>query len=96
LEKSIKQKFVDVSTIPVKIKKRHQEWLELFKAIPPGKAWVVTEEEAGVKAVSIKSIVNRFVDNGELPKTYKAMQRTAKNGKVTVYIANTAKTEETP
>ena len=93
MEKASKMKLIDESAIPGKIKTRHGEWLELLKAIPRGKAWVVTEEEAGVKAVSIKTIVNRLVETGELPKSYKAMQRT-KGGKVTIYVVNSAEGTE--
>ena len=86
----MKFKLIDEDTIPGKVKKRHGEWLEMLKAIPRGKAWVATEEEAGVKAISVKTIVNRLVETGELPKSYKAIQRT-KNGKITIYVINSAK-----
>lgn len=88
-------KLIDEKEIPGRIKKKGGEWLQVFLKIPKGKAWVVTEEEAGVKATSIKTIVNRLKDIGELSKNYKAIQRTIK-GKITVYVINSAEgTEKT-
>lgn len=80
-------KLIDEKAIPGRIKKKAGEWLEILLNIPAGKAWVITEEEAGVKATSIKTMVNRLKDIGQLPKNYKAIQRTVR-GKVTVYIIN--------
>lgn len=85
-------KLIDEKAIPGRIKKKAGEWLEIIQKIPAGKAWVLTEEESGVKAVSIKTMVNRLKDVGQLPKNFKAIQRTVR-GKVTVYIINSA--EET-
>lgn len=94
--KQKKMQIIDEKDVPVRIKRKSAEWLEMFLKIPKGKAWVLTEEEAGVKAVSIKSIVNRLKAIGELPDSYKAAQRTGKDGKVTVYVLNSAEdTEET-
>ena len=87
---------IDEKDVPVRIKRKSAEWLEMFLKIPKGKAWVVTEKEAGVKAVSIKAIVNRLKAIGELPDSYRAAQRTGKDGKVTVYVLNSTEgTEET-
>jgi hypothetical protein len=93
LEKASRMKLIDEKAIPGRIKKKAGEWLELLKSIPKGKAWVITEEEAGVKATSIKTMVNRLIDIGELPSNYKAIQRT-KGGKVTIYVINSAEGTE--
>lgn len=93
MEKSAKMKLVDEKAIPGRIKKKAGEWLEMLLAIPAGKAWVITEEEAGVKATSIKTMVNRLIDVGQLPKNYRAIQRTVR-GKVTVYVINSTKGTE--
>ena len=45
---------IDEKEVPGRIKRKSAEWLELFKKIPKGKAWVITEEEAGVKAKKAK------------------------------------------
>jgi len=88
-------KLIDEKAIPGRIKKKAGEWLEIISRIPVGKAWVITEEEAGVKATSIKTMVNRLIEMEELPKNYKTVQRTIK-GKVTVYIINSTEgTEKT-
>jgi len=90
-----KMRLIDEKEVPGRIKRKSAEWLELLKKIPKGKVWVITEEEAGVKATSIKTMVNRLKAIGELPDSYKAIQRTGKGGKVTIYIINSAKgTEE--
>lgn len=86
-------KLIDEKAIPGRIKKKSGEWLKILLKIPKGQAWVITEEEAGVKATSIKTMVNRLKEMGELPKNYKAIQRTIR-GKVTVYIINSAKETE--
>lgn len=87
-------RLIDEKTVPGRIKKKAGEWLETLLTIPNGKAWVITEEEAGVKATSIKTMVNRLKDVGQLPKNYKAIQRTVR-GKVTVYVINSIEgTEE--
>jgi len=83
-------RLIDEKAIPGRMKKKSAEWLKVFLKIPKGKAWAVTEEEAGVKAVSIKTMVNRLKKIGELPSSYKAIQRTRKNGKVTIYVINSA------
>jgi len=88
-------RLIDEKEVPGKIKKKSAEWLELFKKIPKGKAWVITEEEAGVKATSIKTMLNRLKGIGELPDSYKAVQRTGKGGKVTIYIINSTGGTET-
>lgn len=89
-------RLINEEKIPGRIKKKSAEWLKMFLKIPKGKAWVVTEEEAGVKATSIKTMVNRLKAIGELPSSYKAIQRTRKDGKVTIYVINSAEgTEET-
>lgn len=93
MEKPAKMKLIDENAIPGRIKKKSAEWLETLKKIPPGKAWVITEEEAGVKATSIKTVVNRLIQIGELPQSFKAIQRT-KGGKITVYVINSAKCTE--
>lgn len=85
-----KMQIIDEKDIPMRIKRKSAEWLEMFLKIPKGKAWVLTEEEAGVKAVSIKSAVNRLKAIGELPDSYRAIQRTGKGRKVVVYILNAA------
>jgi len=83
-------RFIGVDQIPRKRAKRTEEWLVLLKKIPKGKAWVTTEKELGVSAVSVKTIVNRYVRNGLIPKGYKVMQRTV-DGKLTIYILNESK-----
>jgi hypothetical protein len=80
-------KIVDVKDIPFKLKKRGDEWLQQLLKIPPGKAWVLTEEEAGVRATSVRMMVDRLKKMGQLPKNYKTMQRTVR-GKMTIYIIN--------
>lgn len=93
MEKSTKMKLIDEKAVPGRIKKRASEWLEVLLKIPKGQAWVVTEEDVGVKAVSIKAMVNRLKSVGELPKNYKVVQRT-RRGKVTIYVINSAKETE--
>jgi len=89
-------RLIDEKAIPGRIKKKSAEWLKVFLKIPKGKAWAITEEEVGVKAVSIKTMVNRLKQIGELPSSYKAIQRTRKNGKITIYVINSTEgTEET-
>jgi hypothetical protein len=80
-------KLIDENEIPGKLKRKGNEWLEILRKIPKGKAWAVTEEEAGIKAVSMRMMVTRLKKIGELPSNYKTMQRTVK-GKVTIYIIN--------
>jgi hypothetical protein len=80
-------KIVDVKEIPFRLKKRGDEWLQQLLKIPPGKAWVLTEEEAGVRATSVRMMVDRLKKMGQLPKNYKTMQRTVR-GKMTIYIIN--------
>ena len=92
MEKAQKMKIVDVKEIPFKLKKRGDEWLQQLLKIPPGKAWVLTEEEAGVKATSVRMMVDRLKKIGQLPNHYKTMQRTIK-GKITVYIINSAEAQ---
>ena len=87
-------RLINEKAIPGRIKKKSAEWLKMFLKIPKGKAWVVTEEEAGVRATSIKAMVNRLKRIGELPSSYKAIQRTRRNGKVTVYVINSAEGTE--
>lgn len=93
MERPAKMRLIDENAIPGRIKKRSREWLEMLKTIPEGKAWVVTEEEAGVKATSIKTMVNRLIEVKELSPSYKAIQRT-KGGKVTIYVIHSAKVTE--
>jgi hypothetical protein len=93
LEKPQKMKIISVKEIPFKLKKKGDEWLQQILKIPPGKAWVLTVEEAGIQAASIRMMVDRLRQIGELKDHYKVTQRTIK-GKVTVYIINSA--EEKP
>lgn len=90
MEKPSKLNLIDETAIPGRVKKKHAQWLELLKMIPQGKAYAVTEADLGVKAISVKTIVNRMVETGEIPKSYSVLQRTV-NGKITVYIVNSAK-----
>ncbi|MGA2308133.1 MAG: hypothetical protein ABSG57_01125 [Candidatus Bathyarchaeia archaeon] len=89
MEKPQKMKIVSVKEIPFKLKKKGDEWLQQILKIPPGKAWVLTEEEAGIQAASLRMMVDRLKKIGELSDHYKLTQRMIK-GKVTVYIINTA------
>ncbi len=82
-------KIVGVKEIPFRLKKRGDEWLQQIIKIPPGKAWVLTEEEAGIQAASLRMMVDRLKKIGELRDHYKVIQRMVK-GKVTVYIINIA------
>lgn len=93
MERTQKMRIIDEKEIPVKIKKRGDQWLQLFLKIPLGKAWVVTEEEAGVKATSVRMMVTRLQKIGELSSNYRTMTRTVK-GKVTVYVINSAEETE--
>jgi hypothetical protein len=86
-------KIVDIKEIPFKLKKKGDEWLQQILKIPSGKAWVITEEEAGIQAASLRMMVDRLKQIRELPDHYKVTQRTIK-GKVTVYIINTAEGTE--
>lgn len=63
--------------------------LRALLSIPNGKAWVLTEEEAGIRAVSIRLMVKKMKKMGKLPDTYETTQRTVK-GKVSVYIINSS------
>lgn len=87
MEKAQKMKLIDEKELPIKMKKKGGEWLQAFQKIPIGKAWALTEEEAGVKASSIKIMVARLKKLGLLSNNYKVAQRTVK-GKVTVYVIN--------
>lgn len=82
-------KIVSVKEIPFKLKKKGEEWLQQILKIPPGKAWVLTEEEAGIQGASIRMMVDRLKKIGQLPDHYKIVQRTVR-GKLTMYIINTA------
>ncbi len=93
MEKSQKQKIVDVKEIPFRLKKKGDEWLQQILRIPPGKAWVLTEEEAGIQAASLRMMVDRLKKIGQLPSHYTIVQRTVK-GKLTVYIINKAEAEK--
>lgn len=84
-------RLIDEKEIPYRIKKKSRQWLIMLKKIPVGKAWVVTEEEVGVKAVSLKSMVNRLKKEGMLSDNYVVSQRTGKDGKITIYVANSSK-----
>jgi predicted metalloprotease len=86
-------RIIDEKEVPVKIKKRGDQWLQLLLKIPQGKAWAVTEEEAGVKATSLRMMVARLQKLGELPANYRTMTRTSR-GKVTVYVINSATSTE--
>jgi len=92
MEKSQKMKILDIKDVPAKIRKRRDQWLQVLLKIPPGKAWAVTEEEAGIKAASLKMMVYRLQKVGELPASYKSTIRTHE-GKVTLYVLNCAKTD---
>jgi hypothetical protein len=81
-------KIVSVKEIPFRLKKRGDEWLQQILKIQPGKAWVITEEEAGIQAASLRMMVDRLKKIGQLSNHYKVIQRTIR-GKVTVYIINT-------
>lgn len=89
MEKPQKMKIVSVKEIPFKLKKKGEEWLQQILKIPPGKAWVLTEEEAGIQGASIRMMVDRLKKIGQLPDHYKIVQRTVR-GKLTMYIINTA------
>lgn len=89
-----RMQFIDEKDIPVRIKRKSAEWLEMFLRIPKGKALVLTEREAGVKAISIKTMVNRLKAIGELPDNYSAIQRKGKDGKITVYVLNSSEETE--
>lgn len=89
-----KMRIISEEEIPAKIKKRESEWLEMIQRIPKGKAWIVTEEEAGVKAISLKTTVNRLIKSGLLSDNFKVIRRTGMNGKVTMYVVNSAKGAE--
>jgi hypothetical protein len=93
MEKSTKMHLIDENEIPGRLKRKGNEWLQAFLNIPRGKAWTLTEEEAGIKATSVRMMVTRLVKIGELPSTYKTMQRTVK-GKMTVYVINSAEGTE--
>ena len=87
MEKASKMRLINENELPIRMKKKGAEWLQAFQKIPLGKAWVLTEEEAGVKASSVKIMLARLVKLGMLPKNFKVRQRTVK-GKVTIYVIN--------
>ena len=89
MEKAQKMRLVDEKELPIRMKKKSGEWLQAFQKIPKGKAWILTEEEAGVKASSIKIMVARLKKLGLLSNNYKVVQRTVK-GKITIYVINSA------
>jgi hypothetical protein len=94
-EKASKMRLINEEDVPIKLKKKGSEWLQAFQKIPRGRAWALTEEEAGVKASSIKIMVARLKKLGLLSPHYKVAQRTIKD-KLTVYVINSIKdTEET-
>lgn len=78
--------------IPGRVRRRTAQWLRLLKKIPRGKAMVTSEKELGVKASSVKLIVDRYVKNNLLPKGYNVITRTT-GGALTIYIVNSAKQE---
>ncbi len=85
-------KLIDEDKLPVKIKKRTDEWVKLLLKIPKGKAWVVTEKDIPTSADNIKTMVTRLTSKGLIPKSFRVVQRT-KEGKTTLYIINSAKVE---
>ncbi len=82
-------KFIPEEELPGKVKKKSGEWLRFLTKIPKGQALVVSEKELGVKAASLKSMVNRLVRNRALPPTYYVTQRTT-DDKTTIYVVNSA------
>lgn len=51
------QKFrmVDEDKIPIKLSRKREQWLEILRNIPRGKALIATEKELGVSASSVRS-----------------------------------------
>lgn len=94
LEKTAKLNLIEESEVPGRAKKRSEEWLQLFKKIPKGKALVLTQDEYGVKPITVAYMVSKFKRTGDLPASYKAIRRTVK-GKNTIYVLNSIEgTEE--
>ncbi|MCP8309178.1 MAG: hypothetical protein H3Z54_10890 [archaeon] len=89
-----KLEFIPEDKVPTRIKKKGQEWLKLFRSIPKGQALVLSEDEIGVQASTVKTTVARFKKLGDLPSGYRVVQRTMGN-KVMVYVINSAKSEDT-
>lgn len=84
---------IDEDKVPVKIKKKRQEWIRLLHQVPRGKAWVIDEKVTGLKAGNVKAMVSRLVREGDVPDTFKVVQRTRGNT-TTIFVINSAKVEE--
>jgi hypothetical protein len=86
-------KFIEESAVPGRSNRKAEEWVALFKKIPKGKAWVISEKDLGVSATSVKTVVNRYMKDGRLPKEYAVRQR-SKGDSITVYIIHSTESSD--
>ncbi len=83
--KDIQLKLIPINKVPVREKLSTTEWIETLKQIPEGQAWATSEEELKLKVGTIKSMVERYVKRGFIPKGYRVTQRTVR-GRVFFYV----------
>jgi hypothetical protein len=70
-------------------KKAYDQWLENILKIPKGKAWIMSEDEAGSYA-AVRMMVKSLKQKGRLPLNIIVRLRTIE-GKKLIYIVNSAK-----
>jgi len=74
-------KLIPEENVPIR---ERGKWLNSFKQIPEGQAWVITEGDVETKISSIKTVAYRLIKAGELPN-YRVAQRTIDH-KETLFI----------
>ncbi len=87
-----KMKLIDIDDVP-NIDRGRRDWLAAIKEIPEGKAWVVKEGELPISVYTVKIIVSRAVQRGDLPATFVAVQRKGEDGKRVVYVIHRAESQ---
>jgi hypothetical protein len=83
--KEPKFRIVDIDKLPVRLSRKTEQWVNLLRSIPKGKALISTEAELGVKSSTLVSIISDYTGKNLIPKGYRVSRRTTSNG-VDVYI----------
>jgi len=85
-------RLISEDKVPVKLRRSSQQWLNILRSIPEGKALVATEDELGVKSSSVKFMVDRLKKAGLLKGNYYTTRRTVEDV-ITVFVVHSAKLE---
>lgn len=87
-------RFIPAGEIPAGARKPASWVLKAINDIPSGMAWMIREGEVDSPLNTMKCAFHRYMRQGKIPKNYRLIQRKDSEGKLTLYIVNSAEADK--